>query len=130
MNRFRPVLSYERRRSAMSRSAPCAVALTASLVVLAAVVGCQSYGSPHGVQNTRPITRLDTIPRGARVHIERFNMRLGKATPVDLPAELGSKDVVSVTLDGYRSWKGSLGEIPVSARGTHELVLEPLAPVD
>jgi hypothetical protein len=98
--------------------------------VLATQVGCETYRGPHGLQNTPSITRLDTIPRGARVHIERLNLRLGKTTPIDLPGGLHKKDVISVTLDGYQPWKGPLGEIPTSARGTYELLLEPLAPAE
>jgi len=97
-------------------------------VTILTVAGCQLHRNPHDFQDTPPITRLDTIPRGAAVSIERFNLRLGKRTPVDLPTELRKTDVIAVTLDGYHPWHGAIGEIPQSARGTYELVLQPLAP--
>ena len=114
----------------MLQSALSFLVLISLVSVLATQAGCTTYGSPHGIQNTPPITRLDTIPRGARVYTERFNLRLGKTTPVDLPSKLGKKDVISVTLDGYQPWKGPLGEIPMSAQGTYELLLQPLAPAE
>jgi hypothetical protein len=61
--------------------------------------------------------RLNSDPGGATVLIERLDQEL--LTPCDLPETVEEGDIVMVWKDGYRPWRGELGELPLDPSGTY-----------
>ena len=77
-------------------------------------------------QDTPPIKRLDTVPAGTTLVIERLNLRL--ETPCDLPTKLEPDDEIAVSKKGYYPFRGPIGDLPEIARGTYRLELQASTP--
>ena len=82
--------------------------------------GCH-YSNPHGDQALAPTIRLETEPAGATVVVERLNMQF--ESPCELPHTVYESDTITVSAEGYPTYRGTIEAIPQVAHGTYRLHL-------
>ena len=94
------------------------------IVLLAFLAAGCSYSNSTSTQDSPPTSFLHTNPRGCTVLIVEQNLML--RTPCELNYDVAPDDEIEVRKDGYRTWRGTLGDLPRTADRTYRLELEPL----
>ena len=94
---------------------PMRIVCCLPLILFALLPGCVNVGSQKAKTS---ITRLVTVPEGARVYILRLNLG-GMITPVDLPDSVLTSDTIRIQKAGYLSWEGRLAELWQEAEGCY-----------
>ncbi|MCB9877118.1 MAG: hypothetical protein H6835_05895 [Planctomycetes bacterium] len=91
-------------------------------LLLSCLAAC-NYNNAHDSQDSPPTSWVDTDPPGATLLLVRRNLTF--RTPVDLGEEVSAREEMEISKSGYKTWRGTLRDIPRSANRSYHLVLEP-----
>ncbi len=108
----------------MNRSLARSLVSTSALIALAfGATACVS--NRHHGQDTPRVTRVVTVPAGATLRHVDLNREW--ITPCDLTDESFDIDEeIVVEKEGFRTWAGTLEELPQISLGTYQLKLVPV----
>ena len=90
--------------------------------LLATLPGCL-YSNPQ-TPTKGTVTRLVTVPAGAKVYIPRLG-RGGMVTPMDMTRDVRTTDKIQVLKEGYVTWEGQLKDLWQETEGCYKLTLRP-----
>lgn len=91
-------------------------------LLLSCLAAC-NYSNARGSQDSPPTSWVETEPPGATLLLVRRNLTF--RTPVDLGVEVSPREEMQISKTGYRTWSGTLRDIPRTANRSYKLVLEP-----
>lgn len=91
-------------------------------LLLSCLAAC-NYSNAHGSQDSPPTQFLETDPPGATVLFVRRNQTL--RTPAELPIEFSPREEIEISKAGFRTWRGTLRDVPRTASRSYRLALQP-----
>lgn len=95
----------------------------AACLAVGLLMACQAptNGAPGAAPATGATIRVQTIPAGANVRVQR--LLKDWTSPCELPAGVRSDERIIVSLRGYSTWTGTLADMTSLTRNSYQLRL-------